>query len=145
MKRFAIMFSLLVATAVYAHEGVQNPAVLTRMNGMNAIAEGVEVLGKMAKGATAFDEEAARAAAATIARHAAEAPALFEAQEDDPKSEALPAIWDSFDDFTRKSLELEEIALALSTSIESAEDLRPALQSLGANCRSCHEVYRKKN
>lgn len=141
--RYLVFTLAFAATATVAHEGVQNPAVLERMNGMSAIAKGVEVIGQMAKGATAFDQLAARSAAAEIARHASEAPALFKAREDDPKSESLPAIWEDFDDFTAKSLELETIATELSVSITTPEDLRTALRDLGNNCKSCHEIYRK--
>lgn len=144
MRHFAILLVLVGATAVAAHEGVKNPAVLARMNGMSDIADNVKVLGDMAKGVSAFDQTAARTAALSIAQHAREAPGLFEAMEDDPKSEALPAIWENFDDFTAKSFELETIARDLSASISSPDDLRPALRGLGANCTACHEVYRKE-
>ena len=143
MRRLLILVALSAATVAAAHEGVKNPAVMARMNGMSAIAESVEVLGKMAKGATPFDAADAGAATVSIAKHAAEAPKLFEERAEDQKSEALPAIWENFDDFTAKSLELETIALRLSTSIKSIDDLPPALKRLGANCTSCHEVYRK--
>lgn len=145
MKRTGLFLvaTLFAATASLAHQGVQNPLVLARMNGMSAIAENVKVLGAMAKGTTAFDQETARDAAEAIARHAAEMPGLFETPEEDPRSEALPAIWDEFEDFTAKSLELEAIALDLEDTISTADDLRPALQRLGANCKSCHSVYRE--
>jgi len=145
MRRKVALLVLLGAAPVFAHEGVKNPAVMARMHGMKDIAADVKTLGQMAKGATAFDQGAARAAAASIAQHAAEAPGLFEAPEDDPKTEALPAIWEDFEDFRAKSLELETIALGLSTSIERVDDLPPALKALGDNCSACHEVYRKQN
>lgn len=143
MRRLAVLSLICAASAVAAHEGVKNPAVTARMEGMKRIAAETKVLGEMAKGTTEFDRAAARRAAASIARHAAQAPGLFEAPEDDPKSESLPAIWDNFDDFAAKSLEMEKIALGLSRSISSVGDLRPAVQRLGATCTSCHEVYRK--
>ncbi|MEM9426633.1 MAG: cytochrome c [Pseudomonadota bacterium] len=126
-----------------AHEGVENPAVMERMHGMKQIAAHLKVIGDMAKGEAAFEAEAARNAASGIAKHAAAAPALFEAREDDPKSEAKPAIWENFEDFTRLSLELEVIATDLSATISTPEDLRPALQQLGQNCKACHTDYRE--
>lgn len=113
------------------------------MDGMSAIAENLKVIGTMAKGEIAFDANAAREAASAMAEHAAATPELFEANETDPKSEALPAIWAKFDDFTAKALELESIAKGLSASISSPADLRPALGALGENCKSCHENYRE--
>lgn len=134
---------LCLAGAALAHTGVKNAAVMARMHGMNAIAAEMKTLGEMAKGAAPFDAAAARAAAASIARHAAETPALFEAEEDDPKSEAKPEIWQDFSDFTAKSTELEKIAGGLAESIQVEADLRPAVAALGGTCQSCHKLYRE--
>jgi cytochrome c556 len=139
----ALTILLVLTTSVLAHDGVRNPAVLARMNGMTSIADNVKALGEMAKGARTFDAAAAQDAAASIARHADVMPKLFETREEDPRSEALPAIWKDFEDFTAKALELEAIARDLESTIATADDLRPALQRLGANCKSCHAVYRE--
>lgn len=133
----------LSATAALAHEGVQNPAVMARMDGMSAIGDATKLLGRMAKGETPFEAEAARGAAATIADHAAEVPALFEAPEDDPKSEAKPLIWQDYADFTDKAGALEAAAADAAGSIAAAEDLRPALAAIGETCKACHERYRE--
>lgn len=143
-RRYAVICAAaLLASAAFAHQGVQNAAVKARMDSMSAISQGLKVLGAMAKGEAAFDATTARAAAADIARHAAETPALFAAPETDPKSEALPVIWDQFDDFTAQSQALESIARGLSTSLSAPQDLGPALAALGASCKSCHEAYRE--
>ena len=145
MKAKLILPILLTlgASAVLAHGGVQNPAVLARMDAMKAIGDATKVLGEMAKGATAFDTETARAAAQTIANHAAETPALFEAREDDPMSEALPGIWENFEDFTAKAADLETLAATLVTGLDSPEALRVGLGELGASCKACHSEYRQ--
>lgn len=143
-RRYIALGAILIAaTSAFAHQGVQNPAVKARMAAMSAISEHMKSLGMMARGATAFDAEAARAAAAAIADHAAAVPGLFEANETDPRSEARPEIWTNFEDFGAKAAELESIAAGLSASITAPEDLGPALGGLGANCRSCHSVYRE--
>ena len=132
-----------LATTAIAHEGVKNPAVMARMDGMTKIADNMKVIGNMAKGRTQFDVEAVRWALASVAAQAAETPALFDAMELDPKSDALPAIWDDFDDFTAKAKELETVANEVSASIEKPEDLRAALFLLGETCKSCHQTYTK--
>lgn len=134
----------LSASVVLAHGGVKNPAVMARMDGMSAIADGMKALGAMAKGAVAFDAGAADAAVATIADHAARIPALFEAEESDPKSEAKPEIWADFGDFTDKAGALTDVANGLSGAIRSQGDLGPAMKQLGAACKSCHADYRIK-
>ncbi len=143
-RRYIALGAILVAaTSALAHQGVQNPAVKARMHAMSVISENMKTLGMMARGATGFDAEAARAAAAAIADHAAATPGLFEANETDPKSEARPEIWTNFEDFSAKASELESVAVGLAASIAAPEDLGPAMGSLGAICRSCHSVYRE--
>ncbi|MEM7719767.1 MAG: cytochrome c [Pseudomonadota bacterium] len=138
----ALVCLLLGATAV-AHEGVKNPAVMKRMHEMKAIGTDLKALAQMAKGAEPFDQTAAQAAAAAIAARAATVPKLFEAQEDDPKSEALPIIWDEFAAFTEKSKDMESAALRMSSSVTTLDELRPALLELGATCTACHRPYRE--
>lgn len=127
----------------WAHGGVQNPAVLARMDAMTLTAKAMEVIADMAKGKIAFDATTARAAAADVARHSAQTVALFEQPETDPKTEALPVIWERFDDFTSKARETEAIATTLAATLETPEDLRAGLMQLGASCKACHRDYRK--
>lgn len=135
--------AVCVAGAVLAHTGVKNPAVMGRMESMKAIAAEMKTLGEMAKGATPFNQAVARAAAAAIAEHAADTPALYEAAEDDPLSEARPEIWTNFADFTVKSDALVTLAQDLSTSLETKDDLPGAMKSLGNACQACHKPYRE--
>lgn len=141
--RYLVATLALGATAALAHTGVKNPAVMARMNGMSAISDNVEVLGTMAKGQVAFDAASAQAAARAIAQHSAESIDLFKAQETDPKSEALPAIWENFDDFTAKALELQAVANDLSEKISTVEDVRAGMRAIGQSCKACHKLYRE--
>ena len=106
----ALTATVIAATAATAHEGVKDPAVMARMHAMSEIGDATKVLGQMAKGAAPFDATAAQSAADAIAREAARIPALFETRADDPKSEALPAIWERFEDFSALALDLERAA-----------------------------------
>ena len=133
--------SLMIASMALAHNGVKNPAVMARMQGMEQIGAASKVLGNMARGRVAFDAEAATSAKAALAQHAAEIPALFEAQEDDPKSEALPAIWSDFADFTAKADTLRDAAKAMD--VTSAETIAAGMGEVGGACRSCHKAYRE--
>lgn len=144
MKSNIILCVTVLFTGVaFAHSGVKNATVKARMDAMSGIGTKMKVIGQMAKGVTEFDQNTARAAAAAIAKHAAQTPALFQAMEDDPESEAKAEIWTNFNDFTQQSLELENIAIELSTSIASQGDLAFAMKSLGASCQSCHKAYRE--
>ncbi len=128
------------AFPVLSHEGVKDPTVKARMDAMMAIGANTKVLGNMAKGKTPFDAAAADKAAKAIAVTSAKVPTLFEIQASDPKSEALPAIWERFDDFAAKSNALTEAALA--TDPISLDDLRQSLGRIGQACKACHADYR---
>lgn len=135
---------LALAGAAFAHTGVKNAAVKARMDSMSAIATEVKTLGQMAKGVTAFDPGTAKAAAAAIAKLAADTPVLFEAKADDPKSEAKAEIWENFADFTTKSERLETLALELTDNLSAESDLASAMKLLGATCQACHKDYREE-
>jgi len=144
MKQLLMSGALcILAVAGFAHSGVQNEAVLERMDAMKTTGDALKVIGNMAKGTTTFDAAAARMAAEEIAREADRTPDLFEARETDPKSETKPAIWKNFEDFTAKAKTLETVAQDVSTSLETRADLGPAMASLGEACKSCHTSYRE--
>ncbi len=142
IKQLIAVTAILTAGAAFAHDGVKNPAVKKRMIGMSSIAANTKIIGSMAKGAIAFDADAANAALAAIEAEAAKIPAKFKAQETDPKSEAKPSIWSNFGDFTAKATMLEAAAKS-GAGIATKADLGPALQGLGQSCKSCHGAYRE--
>jgi cytochrome c556 len=134
--------TLALGGAAFAHTGVQNPAVLVRMENMTAIADEMEILVNMARGRTAYDETLAETARDRLHGHAGEVVALFEAPETDPRMEALPIIWEDFADFSSKAADLERAALGLSGRLASREDVVAAVRALGATCTACHDAYR---
>lgn len=143
MRRYALAFSaLLAATAALAHQGVQDPEVQDRMEGMKAIGDATKVMGEMVRGNTPFDAAAVRAAAAEIEREALRIPALFESAAEDPLSEALPAIWENWDDFAAKA-EGTAAAARQAAGVSDVEALRAALSGLADSCKACHEPYRE--
>ena len=142
MKRFVFGLVALIAVPSYAHEGVKNPAVAARMHTMSEIGAATKVLGDMAKGASAFDAASANAATLKISTEASKIADLFHAQEDDPKSEALPEIWTDFPDFTAKAAALKSAAEGVGTLV-SLDDVKAALPKIGATCSACHKPYRE--
>ena len=143
MRRILFVAALLTAGAALAHQGVQNPAVMARMEAMKIVGDNTKILGTMANGERAFDAATARAAAAEIAVQAGRTPDLFEAFETDPKSEALPAIWQSFGDFTDKAMAMQTAAEVAASGITSPDTLQAALRQIGATCKACHQAYRE--
>ncbi len=142
MPRLPLFLAMaLTASMALAHGGVQNPAVMARMDAMKGIGDGMKVLGSMVKGDVTFDTATAQAALDRIKGHAGQVPALFKAPETDPKSEALPAIWDSWADFEDKARAMETAA---DVTITGPASLPPTVSALAGSCKACHRDYRVK-
>lgn len=142
LKTAVLLAAVALAGPVLAHGDVKNPVVKMRHAAMKAIADNTKVLGEMAKGALPFDAAKAQEAAVAIAAQAAMTPALFEDPSNtDPKSEALPAIWDDFADFTAKSGALVAAAKGVDTS--TFDGVRAGLGQIGGACKACHSKYRE--
>ncbi|SPF79601.1 c-type cytochrome [Pseudoprimorskyibacter insulae] len=129
-----------LATTAFAHGGVRNAAVKARMDVMVTIKDATGVLGNMAKGSTPYDAAQAAAAKAALIAAGAQVVPLFEAQEKDPKSEALPVIWKQWDDFAVKSANMVKAAEQIDTA--SLDGIRGTLGPLAKSCRQCHAKYR---
>lgn len=140
LPAFALLLGAsIAAAAAFAHSGVTNPAVQERMAAMKQIGAQVKILGSMAKGQVSFDADAAQAAMVHIQREAERVPDLFRAPESDPKSEALPTIWQAYGDFTSKAQSLQKAAGA---PVGSLDELQQAMAGLGETCKACHSKYK---
>ena len=145
MKLFK-MFTVVLITAssiVFAHSGVRDKNVKERMMLMKEMANNTKTIGEMLKGKTPFDADEAKLALERLSSLSLETPKAFKINASDPKSEARPAIWDEFDEFTRLSKDLAETSLLLAGSIDSIDDLRTALQGVSSGCKACHRQYRE--
>lgn len=138
-KTFALGL-IFVATVASAHEHVSNAVVKERMDGMQTIRKATGVLGDMMKGEAPFDSAIAAQAKSDMAAASAEIIKKFEANEQDPVSEAAPAIWTNFEDFTAKAEAMVTAAEAIDVS--SLDGLKGSFRSVGAACKACHEAYR---
>ncbi|WP_371169517.1 c-type cytochrome [Aliiroseovarius sp. 2305UL8-7] len=138
----ALAVSIPMATAIQAHQDATNPVVIERMKTMEAIGGAMKTLAGMAKGEMAFDAAKADAAVATIAENGMMVPEKFMANETDPATEALPAIWENWDDFVKKSEDMVMAAKSVGPITDEAS-LGAALGQIGGTCKACHRDYRK--
>lgn len=129
----------LAATVVLAADAT-DPTAKARQELMDTIAMNVKVLGDMAGGKAAFDAAAATAAKDALVAASAEIPAKFETEASDPKSNAKPAVWTSFADFTTKAKALNTAVTALDTA--SLETVQAGMGAVGGACKDCHTTYK---
>jgi cytochrome c556 len=66
--------------------------------------------------------------------------------EADPKSEALPAVWQQPGDFKKAAARLASTAHALQLASASGDlgKIKAAAPELGASCKACHDKFRAK-
>jgi len=133
--------ALAFGAATVAIAEATNPIVKARQEAMGMIGANTKVLGQMAQGKTAFDAAAAQAAFSVISQKAAEVPALFEVEAEDPESEARAEIWFMYDDFVAKSEALKTAAEA-GLGVDSPEALGAAMGPLSGSCKACHSDYK---
>ena len=141
MKKLAIITVVIALSGATIHaHSVENPAVQKRMDVMKEIKGAMGVLGSMAKGAIAFDAAAAGAAQNTLIEQSGMVATTFEANETDPKSEAVPAIWENWDTFVEMADDLTFAAEGLNTT--SLDGMRGGLGNIGASCGACNKKFR---
>lgn len=143
MKKYIALGLILAGTAAFAHGGVKDPDVMNRMMGMSALAKHMKLIGGMAKGETTFDAAAVNTTLGKMSEEASYIPSLFETEADDPKSEALPVIWEKFDTFTDHAAKLETLTSGLAGTVETEADLRSVVQQVGKACGACHSTFRE--
>ena len=115
---------------------------VARSNLMQNIRSEFSVLARMAQEKIQFDESLAESTRLTLLNLAASAPTIFEDNELPINSEALPAIWENWEDFVEKADDFAFMIEGLETS--SADTLAAGLGNIGQSCGSCHTAYRIK-
>ena len=143
ITKLLILIFVTTSSIAFAHSGVKDKNVKERMMVMKAMADNTKIIGQMLKGKTSFDENEAKLALERLSSLSLKTPKVFEVNATDPKSEAKPAIWDEFDEFTKLSQDLAEATEVLASSVGTISDLRPALKRVSSGCKACHSKYRE--
>ena len=143
LSKLLILIFITISSVALAHSGVKDKNVKERMMVMKEMANTTKIIGQMLKGKTSFDANEAKLALERLSSLSLKTPKVFMINASDPKSEAKPAIWDEFDEFTRLSKDLAETSILLAGSIDSIDDLRPALRGVSSGCKACHSRYRE--
>lgn len=137
----------LAAGAALAHGGATG-IVKERMDAMTEISKNVKIVGQMLKGGAAYDPVEIERAAKAIAGHAGDAMTdLFPEGSLKSPSEASPAIWSEWPEFSDYAGNLQSSAQALEgLAAQGAEQktVAAAFGKVAATCKTCHEAFRIK-
>ena len=144
----AVAIALAGGTGIAgAQDGPFEMQIAARQGIMAYRALQLGTLGAMAKGEVDYDAAAAQKAADNLMASVTLDGSMLWPQGSDneanPKSEALPGIWEDFADFTAKASALEARADTLASGLETPDDLNAGLGQLGEACTACHKAYRE--
>lgn len=147
-KRIVFFSAFCLASALYAHTGASG-IVKERMDAMQTMSDKTKLVSAMFKGKRNFDYVAVVDAADAYVTHGSTMAKLFP---DTPHSrsgsetEALPRIWDEWDEFNDQVNEFIKISEAFkdrASQTQDVKDLRKAFFSAAKQCSACHKKFRE--
>ena len=101
-------------------------------------------MGKVVKGDEAFEPEAFKAKAAQFTKEAREP---FEYFQNDPQGngDALPVVWEKANDFKAQQDKFLASVDKLNEVAQTGklDDIKVAYGDVGANCKACHDTFRR--
>ncbi len=157
-RTVAALFAVAVVGTIgqsIAHTGATG-IVKERMEAMKTLGDHAKVVGNMLKAKTPFDLSAVEAASSAFIEHGEHIPMLFpdtKMSRTGSKTEALPAIWSNWEDFTALATKftedsrifasvVSELNSGAQTASEQSRAVRVAFFKATKSCSGCHERFR---
>ena len=143
-----VALSLTVAGAVFAHSGATG-VVKKRMDAMSDMGDRSKLVADMFKGKTEFDKAAIIDAVDAFVMHGSAMTELFPDTMDSrtgSKTEALPAIWEQWDEFNDLVTEFVSKSETLQSTVSETDDskvLKVEFFKTTKTCSGCHKRFRK--
>jgi cytochrome c556 len=137
---------VLAAANINAHSGATG-VVKQRMDVMSDMADAMKAMASVVKGKQEFNRELFIEGGELIAGHSNMLPELFPEGSIQGSSEALPIIWQQWDDFLKLNDGTKANAEKMVKMAQDGSDLRSLTKQfvkLGGDCKACHKDYRKK-
>jgi len=138
-----------MAGIAFSHSGATG-IVKERMDAMADMGDKSKLVADMFKDKLEFERVALADAADAFVLHGAQMAELFPDTEESrtgSKTEALPRIWDEWDDFNNQVTEFIELSESLKDTVSKTEDvgqLKKAFFRTAKSCSGCHKQFRKR-
>jgi cytochrome c556 len=143
VTRFAVPFAVLVAsflgTAPVAR--LASDPAKERHETMEAVGSGMKAMVSIAKKETPFDAAVVEKNAGAMAENLEKASKLFPEGSGGGESRAKAEIWSDAAGFEKAMKDGIAAAKALQ-AVKDEAAFGPAMQAVGASCKSCHDKYR---
>jgi cytochrome c556 len=136
---------MAMVTTVLAHEGATG-IVKERMDSMKVMGDASKAIVDMIRGKTTYSDEAVAEYAATINQHSKYITDHYPPGSLQDVSEALPVIWERWDEFEKLAQQLESSSAALIETAQNSDQkaVRAQFAKVAKSCKGCHEDYRQK-
>lgn len=122
----------------------QDDPITTRQASMKQVGDASKILGNMVRGRIEYNSENAQQALTQIRDAVAIFMENFPEGSDSGKTDALPIIWEDMEKFQAASAKfMMDADEAIAPAGESLDGLKASFGKVAANCKSCHQVYRK--
>ncbi len=146
-KKTFCLTAMITAMAVLplsAHEGATG-VVKQRMDVMKGIRNDMKPLRRVMRGRDDYEQSRFLERVQSIKAVSADIPALFPQGSLQRPSEALPAIWDNWDDFSAQASQFHERVIALENAVlaNDMNQIRSNFRSVAQTCKACHDDYQK--
>lgn len=148
LKHLPLAFLISVTGFTTSISTASADVIKDRQDKMEIVGKSMGIVGKMAKGQTDFDGEAALAAFVAMKDAAEGYETLFpEGSETGGETEAAPAIFTDRAGFEAKVADFKASLVKVTAAAPaSVEALGASVGEVGQNCGVCHKAYRvKKN
>lgn len=146
MKRH--MVAVLLASAMVTGYTQAGDAELVKYRAsiMKTIGGHMEAIVAIVKGEVPYKSDLAYHAQ-SLADAAPRALPAFETKAMTDKSEALPKIWENWDEFEKAATTFEQAAGKFSAAVAggSMAEIGPALGALGKSCKGCHDEFMEQH
>lgn len=139
---------LVGSSSVTGHEGATG-IVKERMDAMSEMGDSTKLIAEMLKGERTLDADVMKAAVDLLVSHGDEMASWFpdtEQSRTGHKTEALPEIWENFDEFESQSEDMTEKARDLRMVLEqsaSVSEIKKSFGDLAKTCKACHKDFRQ--
>ncbi len=142
---------LIMATTTALAEGPHDKAIKARQAMFQLYSYHSGILTAMAKGKMEYDAELAQEAADNLLAAASLGQSTLwpqgsdNANSENARTRALPAIWETYPAVAEKGEALGKAAAAVAASAGSGLDaLKASIGDVGAACKACHDDFRAK-
>ena len=140
----AIALVAVGAGTVLAHKGAKG-IVGERMMMMKHMGDGMKKLAAMVTGKKPFKANRVESIATMLKTHAEEIPGQFPKGSLQKPTEALPVIWEKWDEFRAQADGLAQLGTELKAAAESGQTASLAVfAKIGKACSGCHQDFRLK-